>query len=189
MMSGIGDGTFRSPEYVGGVYNPGSLRAADINGDSKPDLAATNTSAEGTSFISVLLNAGNGLFSTSYVPMPDGWSLRGLAAGDLNADSSGDLVVSAALLTPAGYTQAGIAVLLGHADGTFHILAYHRADFLYPRFNSISRPYVADLDNDQKLDVVISDDTHSDFQVLKGRGDGTLLPSAIFTGVPCRARR
>ena len=107
MMSGIGDGTFRTPEYVGGVYNPGSLRAADINGDSKPDLAATNTSArEGTSFISVLLNAGNGLFSTSYVPMPDGWSLRGLAAGDLNADSSGDLVVFAALLTPGGYSQA-----------------------------------------------------------------------------------
>ena len=93
-------------------------------------------------------------------------------------------MVSAALLTPGGYTQAGIAVLLGHGDGTFHILAYHRADFLYPRFNSISRPYVSDLDNDQRLDVVISDDTHSDFQVLKGRGDGTLIPSAIFTGVP-----
>ena len=97
-------------------------------------------------------------------------------------------MVSAALLTPGGYTQAGIAVLLGHGDGTFHILAYHRADFLYPRFNSISRPDASDLDNDQRLDVVISDDTHSDFQVLKGRGDGTLHPVGDFHRRTRRAR-
>src|SRR5258705_12909785 len=67
---------------------PQCVAAGDVNGDGYRDLIAANT-LDGT--LTVLTNAGNGLFGTN-ATVPAGPSLFCVAAADVNGDGKVDLI-------------------------------------------------------------------------------------------------
>jgi FG-GAP-like repeat len=153
--------------------------AVDVNGDGILDLVGT-----GLNSAAVMLGNGNGTFRTK-VDFPVGSQAQDLAAGDFNGDGCVDLVVS--LSDPS----ISVSLLRGNGDGTFgapvNIVNTSGAD---------SPAIVAtDLDNDERLDVVLAHAISCfvapcfisrDITVLLGLGDGTFqqpFEIAVGTGM------
>ena len=85
--------------------------AADLNGDSKLDLATANY---GNGTVSVLVNNGSGVFAAGVAyPALSGttFGLYDIVAGDFNGDGKVDLAV-------ANYNYGVTGVYLGNGDGT-----------------------------------------------------------------------
>ena len=150
---------------------------ADLNGDGIPDLAAT-----GANGVGVMLGSGDGTFRPR-VNFSAGAQSQDLAAGDFNGDGRIDLAVS------LNSFELSLALLTGNGDGTFNA----PVTFENTAAHDDSPAIVAtDLDNDGRLDVVLSH-TLSCFvtpcvaarniTVMLGFGDGTFqTPFEIEVG-------
>jgi hypothetical protein len=120
VLLGNGDGTFTTagsyalgdPLYTGSDSAP-SVAVADLNGDGKPDLVATESDQGGYSnSVCVLLNNGNGTFSgptcfSTGVGIP-----LSAAVADLNGDHKPDIVT-------ANFNANTVSVFLNNGNGTF----------------------------------------------------------------------
>src|SRR5919204_4336726 len=95
--------TFTTQEYplLGNTHI-----AADLNGDSRPDLAGAGANA-----VSVMLGNGDGTFRAK-TDFPIGTQAQAVAAGDFNSDGKVDLVVT--LNSP----QFSLALLTGTGTGS-----------------------------------------------------------------------
>src|SRR4029453_15869848 len=82
--------------------------AADLNGDTRPDLAGAGTNA-----VSVMLGNGDGTFRAK-TDFPIGMQTQAVAAGDFNSDGRMDLMVTLNTL------QLSLALLTGTGTGTFN---------------------------------------------------------------------
>src|SRR5215467_3422147 len=181
VVFGNGDGTFQPPvDYSTGTqtpYNPGSIPrsivAADFNNDGYLDLATLDF---GNSEVSILLNNGNGTFSspTFYA----GWNNSGdgafpqqLVAADLNKDGNVDLL---AVASPQ--YGAGMVVLVGNGDGTF------QQPILYATDIQASSIIAGDFNGDGAPDVAVSSGPLATVAVLMNKGDGTLIGNRSYGG-------
>jgi hypothetical protein len=119
VLLGNGDGTFQAPVTVpvpepmncpaAGLCRPGSLVAADFNGDGRMDIAI---GMSGGGAVAVLLGNGNGSFKPA-VSYPAGiGNMNYLAWMDLNGDGNLDLIV-------ANPDPNGFSFLFGNGDGSF----------------------------------------------------------------------
>jgi len=150
--------------------------AADLNGDSRPDLAGAGGNA-----VSVMLGNGDGTFRAK-TDFPVGTQTQAVAAGDFNGDGKVDLVVT--LNSP----QFSLALLTGTGTGTFN------APTFFPNTSGFDSPAIVatDLNNDGRLDLVVM---HSiacftapcraarSITILLGNGNGTFqTPSEIDAG-------
>jgi hypothetical protein len=93
------------------------VASADLNKDGKPDLAVVNYSTYGNGSVGVLVGKGNGTFWPAVVYDSGGGAPNGIAIGDLDGDSSPDLVV--ANQGCPGVDGFCLGVLLGNGDGNF----------------------------------------------------------------------
>jgi hypothetical protein len=150
--------------------------AADLNGDSRPDLAGAGANA-----VSVMLGNGNGTFQAK-TDFPIGMQTQAVAAGDFNSDGRVDLMVT--LNTP----QLSLALLTGTGTGSFNTPTF------FPNTSGFDSPAIAatDLNGDSRLDLVVM---HSiacftapcraarSITILLGNGNGTFqTPSEIDVG-------
>jgi hypothetical protein len=173
VLLGNGDGTFQ-PEKdtpAGGV--PSAMTVLDLNGDGIPDLTlaneALNSVTGGTpGVVSVLLGNGDGTFKAA-VNYPSGSNIAGIAAGDATGDKIPDLVVS-------HYFSPTITVLKGNGDGSFQAEQQISTD------SSLGSAYLEllDLNNDGKVDLLMSSVDNSGAAVLLGNGDGTFQPAEVY---------
>jgi len=95
VLLGNGDGTFQpSVIYFSGGPggSNGSVAAADVNGDRRPDLLATNGASSGT--VGVLLGNGDGTFQVAVTYPSGGQVPYALAVADVNGDTLADVVVT-----------------------------------------------------------------------------------------------
>jgi hypothetical protein len=136
---------------------PGGLLTADVNGDEIADLITSDFMAN---TISVMLGDGQGgvaepkAFQTGMVPSDIG-------IGDFNGDKNLDLATS-------DYGTHTVSVLLGDGKGNFGPFTdYSAGDGVAP-----NRITIADLNNDEILDVATSDFHKDGISVLLGDGKG-----------------
>jgi hypothetical protein len=145
VLLGNGNGTFQTAvSYAAGSF-PAAIAVADLNGDGKLDLAASDFDEDGNVY--VLLGSGNGTFQTA-VPYPTGSPANGLVSGDFNGDGKPDLGVT---------NLGGITLLLGFGDGTFYRgKSYAAASFPNNPGGTIAK---GDFDADGKLDAAVATPT------------------------------
>ena len=166
---GNGDGTFKP-----GVYYdiPGDITIDDVNGDGIPDIVVCGS----TPGITTLIGKGDGTFTPSAVSATSVGAC-GEAAGEVltgkftGSSGKNDLLVHG-------------AVLLGNGDGTFTVGSPITADTTF-NFGSMllrDRVAVGDINNDGKLDVVVSQ-----FRIrvlFYGTGDGTFSAGPRYAALP-----
>ena len=154
MVFGQGDGTFLAEVSFPLNDLGAAFRAADLNGDGDPDLAATG----GVGEVFVFLNR-DGVLEAQPQSFPAGNSLLHLVAEDLTGDGVLDLVA-----TDSGADS--VAVLIGVGDGTFGQATTHRVG------GGPRQSEVADFDQDGNPDIAVLNNLGGDLSLLKGDGDG-----------------
>jgi uncharacterized protein (TIGR03437 family) len=174
ILLGKGDGTFTTGSTITAGLSaiPLAVIAADLNGDSKLDLAIAN--GDGT--VSVLLGNGDGTFGPAQTS-PAGLNCEYLAAADFNKDGKLDLAVA--------NSGAGlVSILLGNGDGTFG------APTQYSTTSDPTSLVITDFNHDGNLDVVTGTGTpgiitgnfgSGEIAVLLGNGDGTFQGGPLYT--------
>jgi hypothetical protein len=160
-VAGKGDGTFGAPQMVTQLSeyptnDPGSIPAADLNGDGKLDLVRITISQE-TSLISVsvLLGNGDGTFQApvqyALIPASPGITFSAPILTDLKGNGKLDIVFSHSAVGVNANGANGIWVLFGNGDGTF------QAPTIVPYPNVAGNPLevaASDFNGDGTVDLV-----------------------------------
>jgi hypothetical protein len=163
-------------QYQTGLYSTG-IFPADFDGDGDVDLAVSN---RGTNDVSILYNAGNGIF-TSRENFSTGEVPRYVHGGDFDGDGDIDLC------TP-DYTGMTETVLLNDGTGAFSISGQY--PLTTPAFS-----WVDDIDSDGHLDILVAhwdgdadqpSQSPAKFTPLLNNGDGTFVigPSSMIGKQP-----
>ncbi len=140
---------------------PSSIAIGTFNGDSKRDLAVTNSGN-----VSILLRHGDGTFGKAK-NFAAGNAASSIAIGNFNGDSKRDIAVA-----NSGF--GNVSILLGHGDGTFG----PPTSFPAGGDRSIA---VGDFNNDTSRDLaVVNSSGVSGVSLLLGHGDGTFGPPTSF---------
>jgi len=164
---GNGDGTFQAGVNYG-VPFADSIAIADINGDKKPDLVASDFFE---SAVFVLAGNGDGTFKPAAGYTTD-WFPQSIVIADFNGDKKLDF---------ASGDDSGpyVSVVLGNGDGTF------RAGVNYDANQPWNAPeVVADFNNDGNLDVAIDGNFGGGtINVMLGSSHGVLgTPIVVAAG-------
>ncbi len=135
------------------------IAVADFNRDSIPDIVTYESAAQS---LSILFGNPDGTFQPA-VSRAVGFPATSIAAADLNADGTSDLVLS---------TGGGVAILLSVGDGSFASTRFYSA--------GIGANYVtaSDLNHDGAVDLVVAGS--NGFSILRGAGAGTFSGPLIL---------
>ncbi|CAF2871850.1 unnamed protein product [Rotaria sp. Silwood2] len=144
---------------TGYASSPASVTIGDFNNDDHLDIAVANS---GTHNIGIFLGYGNGTFSeqrtytTGLLSAPNT-----IAVSDFNNDHQLDIVVS-------NFGTSSIGIFYGYGNGNFSVMTNYSTGIG-------SSPYsiaVADLDKDNRLDIVVADRGTNKIVVFYGLDNG-----------------
>ncbi|MBF9142888.1 FG-GAP-like repeat-containing protein [Hymenobacter properus] len=146
---------------VGILSSPHSVTRGDLNGDGLLDIVTANFYS---GMVGVLLGMPGGSFAPVTTYPTGGGTTYSVALGDLNGDGRLDIITT-------NYNTNSVGVLLGQAGGTF------AAPVQYISGPSTCFPYgiaLGDVNNDGRLDVVVTNYYLGTVGVLLGQTGGTL---------------
>ena len=161
ILLNYGDGTFDvQPSFPSNGNEPGSICAADLDGDSDLDLIIGN---DGT--VSIFFNNGDAtfIFEANY-SIAGGASVN---AADL--DNDGDLDLTGGL-----WANNAIFVLMNNGDGSFGSLS------TYPVGVGPAFVKAADLNGDGYLDLCSTNHYDQTASILMNNGNGTFATHATY---------
>jgi uncharacterized protein (TIGR03437 family) len=154
------DGTFGAPVQYPAGPGPYYVFAADVNGDGKLDLVASDSY---TANIAILIGNGDGTFKAATL-IPGGKSPGALVAADFNNDGHVDL----AAIDGVACT---ILLFLGNGDGTF------QQPTSTPGGLSFGDLVFADFNNDGFIDLAAAYAGSNDAIMFLNNGKGGFAPS------------
>jgi len=134
-----------------------------------------------TTTISILPGNGDKTFQTStdIKIVKNYYFIRKVAIGDLNNDTSPDLIAVPSIYAPLfGISREDLLLLLSKEDGTFS------DPEIIPGTATRGAAVLADLDQDDDLDLIVTSD--DSVFILPGKGDGSfyIFPTYDFEGSP-----
>ncbi|PAY17972.1 hypothetical protein CKO51_18350 [Rhodopirellula sp. SM50] len=166
ILFGQGDGTFGDDEILFGGKSietgsyPNHLAVGDFDGDSDLDVFATTSNGS----IKTFLNRGAGTFTTVLNP-GFGFTALDSAVGDVTGDGSNDVVA----------VRNDVATIFSNdGSGTFSAIATPD-----PSGTRTSAVALADLNDDQNLDLIFGDRIDHSVSVMLGNGDGTFADELV----------
>ncbi|CAF1230221.1 unnamed protein product [Rotaria sordida] len=146
---------------------PHFVTVGDFNNDGILDIAIANT---GKNNVGIFMRFQNELFDdmvTYFTGVDSAPSF--LAVGDFNNDNHSDIVVT-------NSKTDNIAVFLNYGNGTFRTaIFYFTGDYSLP-----SAVAIADLNNDNMLDIAIANAGTNTILLLYGKGDGTFGDEELY---------
>ena len=155
--------------YATGVASlPSCIQTADVNGDTKPDILVTNY---GSNTLGIFLNLGNGTFSaqTRY-PTGDHSSTISVTTADLNGDNKLDIIL-------ANYDAGSVGVLLNTGNGMFP----SQTDYSTGLNSGPISVSSADVNGDNKTDIIVANFDSATIGVLLNMGNGTFTSQTIYS--------
>jgi hypothetical protein len=165
VLVGNGDGTFQMPQTYSIGGQPSSVAVSDVNGDSNPDVVTAN-GAWGT--LSVLLGNGDGTFQ-AHQTFSGGDLPASVAILDVNGDNAPDIVTA----DPSPSSHSNVNVLLGSGDGTFQTRQ------IFGVGDGAVCVAIADLNADDKPDIVTANSTSDNVSVLLNLGGSDTTPPTV----------
>jgi hypothetical protein len=171
-LLGNGNGTFQAATSVALGSKVSNVVFADFNGDGIIDFAAIT----GTQDV-VYLGQANGTFvAGTPLSNPDSvYDICNNAAGDLNGDGKPELVAANCSVSGAA---GNLTIYVNNGDGTFKTGVYYSAatEATNDTAANISplAVTIADVNGDNKNDLIVSNHDAGDVTVLLGNGDGTV---------------
>ncbi|CAF0818180.1 unnamed protein product [Adineta steineri] len=155
---------------------PHGVAVADVNSDKKPDIIVTNGY---TNTIGVFLNSGHGEFSSQQLyQVPYGYGTMSPQVVDVNGDTHPDIIVA----HPGG---ASVGILFNFGNGTFTNWTTFSTG-IESEPNSV---FVADVNGDNKPDLIVGNFKASHVGVLLNAGNGKFHNQTIYsTGVDSQPR-
>jgi hypothetical protein len=169
ILSGRGDGTFQPAVAIDTHFDVSAAAVADLNGDGALDVAVAS---RGNNRVGVLLNQSNGTFHPEVDYDLAGIGPNAIAATDVDDDQIPDLIV--ANTCNASCTSGSVEVLLGHGDGTF------APGLPYDSGGQAQSLVVADVNRDNRNDLLVANYQANNVGVLLGHGDGTFDAVVTF---------
>jgi hypothetical protein len=161
-----GDGTFAPYSLYPAGIGPYSVVAADLDGNGAPDLIVGHGSPVPATTITVLLNTGNGTFSS-----PSSYSVGNsplsIWAADLDADGDLDIVTG-------NSEDDNLSFLSNHGNGTF---SYNS---VFPVSDHPSAHFSADLDGNGSMDLIATNRDSDNLTILLNFVRGDINGDAII---------
>ncbi|CAF4575745.1 unnamed protein product, partial [Rotaria socialis] len=161
-------GYAQQKNYPLNASRPVFIVAGDFNHDNLADIIVASN---GTYCIDIFLGNGDGTlryyqtYSTGYDSSP-----VAMAVGDFNQDNSLDIAV-------ANYGTDNVGIFLGIGDGTF-TRQYTYSTSLNSNPSSI---ITGDLDNDNHLDLLVTNSGTGSIGIFFGNGNGTFSQQTTFS--------
>lgn len=173
----LGDGKGGFSEAPGSPFpagnSPNDIAVGDVNGDRNLDFAIANHDRK---FVTVLLGNGRGQFSPapgSPVTVNSRPHPHGIAFGNFDADRNLDFVID-------DWGNNRVTVVFGDGKGNFASPGISFAVGQMP----YQRVRVADVNSDQRDDIITTNTEGGNISVLIGNGNGGFAPA---TGSPSAA--
>ena len=169
VLLGQGEEGFGAPQIVAPNEKVNGVEVGDWNADGHWDIVVGSSSVEGDAPLVLLFGRGDGTFA-SPVEHRGEYTLRNLAAGDMNGDGSVDIVAEMYEAPGEGVATWSVAVFLN--DGTGRLAAP-------PLRHPVAWKYwkgleLLDANRDGRLDVALIPAYDNEVAVLRGEGDGKL---------------
>ncbi len=161
----------------GGIPGLGAIASGDFNADGEADLVAIN---QDTGDINILMNDPNYIFVNTDRPVStvipvDGKPIA-VSCGDVNGDTFDDFAIVRA-------NQEDVVLYLGNGDGTFQEGATYPAGRRVTGYPLLpTRVYLADVTNDDKLDLLTVISAWGGVSIRIGNGDGSFGPASTYVG-------
>jgi hypothetical protein len=155
------------------IYSTGSdstsyaVAVTDFNKDQKLDIVVANSDSHN---IGIFLGIGNGSFRSQTTFSTGSSRPQSIAVGDFNNDAEVDIAV-------VNYGTNNIGVFLQDRNESFA----NQTTFSTGYDSDPCSLTVADLNNDNKLDIVVANYGTNNVGVLLGHGNGTFQIQIIFT--------
>jgi hypothetical protein len=157
---------FNSAPFISVGSSPSGVALGDFDQDGQLDFAVSNQVLLGT--VSVFFGRGSS-FQPGGVFATGGEFCVALASGDFNGDGKPDLAVANTCIN--GECRNGsVTIELNQGDGTFAATA------TYDTGVSPEAIAAGDLNNDGKIDLVVTNGSTNSISILLGNDNGTFTP-------------
>ncbi|MDI1480135.1 VCBS repeat-containing protein [Polyangium sp. y55x31] len=165
VLLGHGEDGFGAPQLVAPNEKVNGIEVGDFNADGHRDIVVGSSSVEGDAPLVILFGRGDGTFTS--VEYRGKYSLRNLAAGDMNGDGVVDIVAEMYEDPDEGATEWSVAVFLNDGTGKLAAPLRHRVPWRYWKDLAL-----LDANRDGHLDVALIEPYENGVIVLRGAGDG-----------------